>query len=114
MDTKEHWQQALAALYAELGQQLKALWANGNGKPAQGSAESHVEAVPAPEPAENTSPLLPGTPNGLQAVQPGRGCLVEPQDGGWEVVQRKVTTPQLFNCLPLVQRRGLLLPLRQD
>ena len=52
MDTKEHWQQALAALYAELGQQLKALWANGNGKPAQNGSQSHAEPATEPEPTE--------------------------------------------------------------
>jgi hypothetical protein len=52
VDATETWQTAQARLYAELGQQLKSLWANGNGKHGQGATESHVEAVPAPEPNE--------------------------------------------------------------
>ena len=52
VDTREHWQQALAVLYADLGQQLKSLWANGNGHKPQEPAESHVGAVTELEPTE--------------------------------------------------------------
>jgi hypothetical protein len=52
VDARETWQTAQASLYAELGQQLKALWANGNGKPAQNGAERPVEPAQPPEPTE--------------------------------------------------------------
>jgi len=81
VDARETWQTAQFRLYAEPGQQLKSLWANGNGKHAQGASESHIEAVPAPHPTEDTSPLLPRAPDRVQAAQPGGECLVEPQDG---------------------------------
>ena len=55
VDARETWQTAQAALYAELGQQLKALWANGNGKHAQGASESNIEAVPVPDPTETSA-----------------------------------------------------------
>ena len=52
VDARETWQAAQARLYAELGQQLKTLWANGNGGKVVGAPESHVEPVPATEPTE--------------------------------------------------------------
>ena len=63
VDTRETWQAAQARLYSELGQQLKALWANGNGKHAQNGSEKPTEAAPAPDPAGDTTTLLPGAPN---------------------------------------------------
>jgi hypothetical protein len=86
VDARETWQTAQARRYAEPGQQLKALWANGNGTPAQNGSEKPVEPVSAPEPAETTGPLLPGAPDSVQAAQPGREPLVQLQDQRWEVV----------------------------
>ena len=56
VDARENWQSAQAYLYAELGKQMKTLWANGSSNGAttevngSGGAESHGEAVPEPEP----------------------------------------------------------------
>jgi len=86
VDARETWQTAQARLYAELGQQLKSLWANGNGGKCQVATERPVEPVSAPEPTENIGPLLPGAPDAVQAAQPGRGGLVEPHDWRREVV----------------------------
>jgi hypothetical protein len=45
-NSDESWEQAQAELYHRLGQQLKVLWSNGNGKPA--SQESPQKEIPAP------------------------------------------------------------------
>ena len=47
LDTKDTWRQAQAGLYADLGQQLRTLWAtktNGNGQPPAGNDKT--EAAP--------------------------------------------------------------------
>jgi hypothetical protein len=46
----ESWQTAQAVLYAQLGQQMKALWGNGNGHKANGGAVVATEAPAEPEP----------------------------------------------------------------
>ncbi len=51
-DTRYHWQLALAMLYADLGQQLTSLWANGNGHKPQNGVESPTEAMAEPQPTE--------------------------------------------------------------
>ena len=56
VDGKESWTEAQASLYQQLGQQLKVLWANGNGHKPQDGAESHGED---PQPTEQ-----PSQPNG--------------------------------------------------
>ena len=43
VDAREGWSQALAHLYGDLGQQLKTLWANGNGQKGQEAAISPNE-----------------------------------------------------------------------
>jgi hypothetical protein len=45
VDQRERWDTALASLYADLGQQLKALWANGH-KPADKPVEATAGAQP--------------------------------------------------------------------
>jgi len=51
----ENWQEAQAQLYAELGQQLKALWGNGNGNhKAENGAVAAAEARLEPEPIRET------------------------------------------------------------
>ena len=49
VDERERWAEALAHLYADLGRELKTLWANGNGhkgpEPAQDRPESHRESI---------------------------------------------------------------------
>jgi len=67
----ESWRDAQASLYQSLGQQLKALWGNGNGHhKAENGAVGAAEARLEPEPIQNTSPrtraLLPGAQPGLQ------------------------------------------------
>jgi hypothetical protein len=47
-NSDEPWEQAQAELYHRLGQQLKTLWVNGNGRPSQ---ETPMAEVPAPKPA---------------------------------------------------------------
>ena len=69
----ESWQTAQAVLYAQLGQQLKALWGNGNGHhKAENGAVAATEARLEPEPMHNTSPrtraLLPGAWGGVQTA----------------------------------------------
>ena len=60
VDARETWQSAQAYLYAELGKQMKTLWANGSSNGATtevnsiGDAESPGEAVPEPEPPTTT------------------------------------------------------------
>lgn len=54
----EDWKKAQANLYADLGQQLKALWANGNGHKAQEAPEKPIEAPSEPEPTQ-TLPTPP-------------------------------------------------------
>ena len=44
VDDREGWAQASAHLYGDLGQQLKALWANGNGQKGQEATVSPREA----------------------------------------------------------------------
>ena len=53
VDAREDWQQAQGQLYSALGQQLKTLWANGNGHKAQ---EGATEAVPMPSGPEPPPP----------------------------------------------------------
>ena len=48
----ESWQTAQAVLYAQLGQQMKALWGNGNGHKANAGAVVAAEAPAEPEPIE--------------------------------------------------------------
>jgi hypothetical protein len=45
----EDWPTAQGQLYHQLGQQMKALWANGSGK-AQHGPEKPVDALPSPPP----------------------------------------------------------------
>ena len=45
VDANETWQTTQARLYADLGQQLKALWSNGQKAPAK-AAEAAVESAP--------------------------------------------------------------------
>ena len=52
VDAQETWQTAQARLYAELGQQLKVLWANGNGGKCQGAAEKPIAPAQPPVPTE--------------------------------------------------------------
>ena len=73
----ESWETAQADLYQQLGCQLRTLWSHGH----KNGPESNVEAGAQPEPPENTSPLLPGSPDRVQAIPPGRERLVQPQDG---------------------------------
>ena len=49
VNTKEHWPQAQAQLYAELSQQLKTLWANGHNG-AEKAVEVTIEAEPSESP----------------------------------------------------------------
>jgi hypothetical protein len=58
IDGKEGWKDAQASLYADLGQQLKTLWANGNGRKATEAPEYPTEAPSQPEPTQ-TPPLPP-------------------------------------------------------
>jgi hypothetical protein len=51
----ENWQEAQAQLYAELGQQMKALWSNGNGNghhKAENGAVATAEPKSEPQPTE--------------------------------------------------------------
>ena len=60
VDGKETWTEAQARLYQQLGQQLRVLWANGNGNKAPESLQDGAEStVAAPQPAEQ-----PNQPNG--------------------------------------------------
>ena len=45
VDDREGWSQALAHLYGDLGQQLKGLWANGNGQKGQEATVSPREPL---------------------------------------------------------------------
>jgi hypothetical protein len=56
VDQRERWDTALASLYADLGQQLKALWANGNGRKAQEAPEKPTDAPSEPEPTQASPP----------------------------------------------------------
>ncbi|MBM3941731.1 MAG: hypothetical protein FJ316_02180 [SAR202 cluster bacterium] len=49
LDAKDDWQTAQAGLYQQLGQQLRALWANGHGKAQETPAEA-AETPAQPEP----------------------------------------------------------------
>ena len=68
---RENWTEAQAALYRQLGCQLKTLWANVNGKApicAKDAPESHGEPPQAVERSDMWSAgapgsLLPGTPD---------------------------------------------------
>src|SRR2546426_8490220 len=66
----ESWQEAQAQLYAELGQQIKALWSNrnGNGHHAQNGAVASTAPESEPEPTQGTSPLVFRPRPGVQAV----------------------------------------------
>jgi hypothetical protein len=59
VDQRERWDTALVSLYADLGQQLKALWANGNGRKA---TEAPTEAAETPKESEPTPPTPAQTP----------------------------------------------------
>lgn len=48
----ESWQEAQAQLYADLSQQLKALWGNGNGHHAPNGTVAAAEAQVEPESAQ--------------------------------------------------------------
>jgi hypothetical protein len=50
VEQRERWDTALASLYADLGGQLKALWANGNGRKPQDAPTTPTEAPSEPEP----------------------------------------------------------------
>jgi len=52
VDERERWAEALAHLYADLGRELKTVWANGSGLKPQDASESHGEAIAAPEPTQ--------------------------------------------------------------
>ncbi len=52
VDTGEEWQAAQTQLYTELGQQLKTLWASGNGHKAQEATTEAAEARSQPEPTK--------------------------------------------------------------
>ena len=51
VDERERWATALSQLYTELGRELKALWANGNGKPPESPQDGAESTVAAPQPA---------------------------------------------------------------
>ena len=53
VDERERWSEALAHLYADLGRELKSLWANGNGhKPQESPQDGAWSTVAAPQPVE--------------------------------------------------------------
>ena len=56
IEAKENWQQAQSYLYGQLGQQMKTLWANGNGAAANGhnGAESHGDEPAGQEPGQSS------------------------------------------------------------
>jgi len=56
VDQRERWDTALATLYADLGGQLKALWANGNGRKATEAPEKPTEAPSEPAPPQTPAP----------------------------------------------------------
>ena len=72
VDERERWAEALAHLYADLGQELKTLWsANGNGHKLQESPQDGAEGnVVAPQPVEHSK----GQPEPVQ--QPEHFCQV--------------------------------------
>ena len=51
VDARENWQSAQAFLYHELGQQMKVLWANGNGAALNGGGGAETAIEPPAEPA---------------------------------------------------------------
>ena len=59
VDGREHWSAVLSQLYAELGSELKRLWANGNGKPQESAQDGAERTVAAPQATEQ-----PVQPNG--------------------------------------------------
>ena len=65
VDAEQTWTVAQARLYHQLGCQLKALWANGNGNKPQDGAESHGEAVAIAEPTQNARACLQGPSDGV-------------------------------------------------
>ena len=52
VDQRDNWTDAQATLYHQLGQQLKTLWANGNGHKAQVGSAEPTEAPSEPEPPQ--------------------------------------------------------------
>lgn len=88
IDGQEGLQEAQTGLYQQLGQQLKALWSNG-----QKTQEAPTEATELPPPPQ-PSTLLPGPQDRVPAVREGRAGLVQPQGAGWEVVQGEVARDQ--------------------
>ena len=56
VDARERWSEALAHLYADLGPELKSLWANGNGQKATEASQDTAEStVAASQPAERSN-----------------------------------------------------------
>ena len=79
VDGKETWTEAQASLYQQLGQQLKTLWANGNGHKPQDGAESTIAALPPTEQPNGKSPL-PTARRPVQAIPPWQQQLVRAQE----------------------------------
>jgi len=95
VDARETWQTAQARLYAELGQQLKALWANGNGKPAQGASESHLEVAAELDPTEKVH-YCQEHRTAFEQHSRGENVWWSHKTSGWEVVPGEVGC----TCLP--------------